>query len=58
MILFAHFSDDFQVLPGMLARPEDMRGDSVVLIALTLASTLYFTSFNAPLKRSEFDAHN
>lgn len=42
----------------MLARPEDMRGDSVVLVALTLASTLYFTSFNAPLKRSEFDAHN
>ena len=47
-----------QVLPGLLGRPEDMRGDSVVLVALTLATTLYFTTFNAPLKRSEFDAHN
>jgi FLVCR family feline leukemia virus subgroup C receptor-related protein len=49
---------DYEVLPGLLGRPEDMRGDSVVLVALTLATTLYFTTFNAPLKRSEFDAHN
>ena len=48
---------DYEVLPG-IGPAEDMRGDSVVLVVLTLATTLYFTTFNAPLRRSEFDAHH
>jgi len=47
-------SSDFELLPG-LGPNEDIRGDSLVLVLLTLATTLYFTTFSAPLKRSEFD---
>ena len=35
---------------------QDMRGDSLVLVALTLATLAYFTTFDAPLKRAEFDS--
>jgi hypothetical protein len=36
-------------------RAKDIRGDSLVLVVLTLATAVYFTTFNAPLRRSEFD---
>jgi FLVCR family feline leukemia virus subgroup C receptor-related protein len=50
-------SFDVEVLPG-IGPNKDIRGDSLVLVLLTLATTLYFTTFNAPLKRTEFDSHS
>ena len=49
---------DFEI-PKLLRvspRPEDMRGDSLVLVALTVLCISFFSRFNAPLKRSEFDS--
>lgn len=45
---------DFNILPG-IGPDEDMRGDSLVLILLTVMTAAFFTTFDAPLKRSEVD---
>lgn len=46
---------DLALFPG-LGPDEDMRGDTAVLIALSLATLGYFSSFDAALKRSEVDS--
>jgi len=35
--------------------PEDLRGDTLILILLSLSALVYYVSFNAPLKREMFD---
>ena len=48
---------DFEI-PSLLRvspNPEDIRGDSIALMVLTALCITFFTKFNAPLKRSEFD---
>jgi len=45
---------DFSVFPG-IGPDEDIRGDTVVLMAMVAAVTLIFTTFKAELKRDSFD---
>ena len=45
---------DLDILPGV-GPDEDIRGDTLVLMTLTMSCLAYFCTFSAPLKRSEFD---
>ena len=48
---------DFEVLGGLWPRA-DMRGDTLVLMALAASVMAFFTSFNAPLLRAQMDAED
>ena len=45
---------DLDVFPG-IGPDEDIRGDSLTLMLLSLSTLIYFSTFDAPLKRSELD---
>ncbi|EKX47104.1 hypothetical protein GUITHDRAFT_159575 [Guillardia theta CCMP2712] len=48
---------DFKILPG-IGPNEDVRGDTLVLIALASVVALIFSTFNAELKREALDSHH
>ena len=46
---------DFELFRGIPGIESDIRGDVVLMIALTLLTLGFFSTFDAPLKRSEAD---
>jgi FLVCR family feline leukemia virus subgroup C receptor-related protein len=46
---------DFTLLPGVPGLESDIRGDVVLLIALAMITLGYFSTFDAPLKRTLAD---
>jgi hypothetical protein len=54
-VCVAAAQQDFKVFEGV-GPNTDIRGDTLVLMALVLGVSGFFTTFNAPLKRAELDA--
>merc|ERR1711957_152917 len=47
---------DYQLLPTNELFASDIRGDVILLMSIVLGTYIYFMSFDAELKRSQFDA--
>lgn len=46
---------DYQLLPGVPILESDIRGDVVLLIGIAMLTLAYFSSFDAPLRRTKAD---
>lgn len=46
---------DYQLLPSMPSLASDIRGDVILLFVIALGTLGYFSSFDAPLARTEAD---
>jgi len=46
---------DYQLLPNVPSLASDIRGDVVLMMAVTILTYIFFSGFNAPLKRSIAD---
>lgn len=49
---------DYQLLPQVPALASDIRGDVVLLMAITIITYFYFDKFDSPLRRTMSDAEN
>jgi len=49
---------DYQLLPGIPALASDIRGDVILLLAITIVTFFYFSDFDAPLRRTMADAEH
>ena len=55
--LFAEIGarQDYQLLPNNANLASDIRGDVILLAAIAIVTLQFFSSFDAPLKRSKAD---
>ena len=49
---------DYQLLPQIPSLASDIRGDVIVLLAISIVTYFYFNNFDAPLKRTLADSAN
>jgi len=47
---------DYQLLPSIPTLASDIRGDVILLMSVAIVTYLYFTGFDAPLKRTMADS--
>lgn len=46
---------DYQLLPGIPSLESDIRGDVILLFIISIATLQYFSTFDAPLARTDAD---